>query len=294
MSSSHGLRSPHNVRVSKRSAKAWNGVAVESVEFLCTPARACWHDITGSQPSLYIVLDQMGGRCEARTRIDQPNRSEVSGRQYIDFVPAGVPMWGYSDGIRKARIAQYTINFKLMEDTLGERINWSQIEIPRLRFFDARIVKIGSLLAEECEEPGNNNLYGDHLTVALVIDLLRLGRQCGRDRPRGMLESWQLNRATEFIQDHLSTNIRLSELAQLTKLSQSQFGRAFKASTGFAPHQWQLNARIARAQQLLLDGDLSLSEIALSTGFSEHSHFSRVFRKVVGASPGFWQRDKRR
>ena len=39
--------------------------------------------------------------------------------------------------------------------------------------------------------------------------------------------------------------------------------------------------------------DLSLAQIALQTGFSEQSHFTRVFRSVIGTSPGAWQRHRR-
>ena len=55
--------------------------------------------------------------------------------------------------------------------------------------------------------------------------------------------------------------------------SQSYFGRAFKASSGVSPHRWLLDHRIARVQELLLDGELPLVQIALETGFSEQSHF---------------------
>jgi AraC-like DNA-binding protein len=54
-----------------------------------------------------------------------------------------------------------------------------------------------------------------------------------------------------------------------------------------------MNARIAKAQELLLQGSMPLSQIALDTGFAEQSHFTRVFRRVVGASPGAWQRERR-
>jgi transcriptional regulator GlxA family with amidase domain len=80
-------------------------------------------------------------------------------------------------------------------------------------------------------------------------------------------------------------------LASITGLSQSQLGRAFKASTGLSPHRWQLKARVEKAQELLLSGAMPLSEIALQTGFAEQSHFSRVFKTVIGTSPGVWQRE---
>jgi AraC family transcriptional regulator len=88
--------------------------------------------------------------------------------------------------------------------------------------------------------------------------------------------------------------VRLGELSAIVGLSQSQFGRAFKASTGLSPHQWQLNARITKAQELLLSGALSLSEVALITGFAEQSHFTRVFKSVTGTSPAVWRREHRR
>jgi AraC family transcriptional regulator len=61
-----------------------------------------------------------------------------------------------------------------------------------------------------------------------------------------------------------------------------------------SPHQWQLNARITKAQELLLSGALSLSEVALITGFAEQSHFTRVFKSVTGTSPAAWRREHRR
>jgi len=287
------LRDPHNVRAVSHGHRNWNGVDVHSVEFLCTPGKV-WHNVTSSQTSVFIILDQIGGRCEPRTKRDQPCRSDVSGTQYIDFVPAGMSLWGYSDAIRRSQIVECSLDLKKIESTLGENLDLSQIEMPRLRFYDERIIKIGSLLAGECESPSAyNSLYGDSLAVALVISLLRLGKEKSRVDSRGTLSPRQLNTVTEYIGANLSKNVRLCELARLTNLSQSQFGRAFKAVTGVAPHRWQLNARIARAQQLMLDGDLSLAEVALATGFSAQSHFTRIFHRIVGSSPGHWKRIKR-
>lgn len=119
---------------------------------------------------------------------------------------------------------------------------------------------------------------------------MRLRAQ-GSSRPGARLLPRQLRRVTEYIVDHLAETVRLRDLAALTGLSQSQFGRAFKVSTGVAPHRWQLNARIAKAQELLLANAMPLSEIALVTGFAKQSHLCRVFKNVIGASPRAWQRD---
>ncbi|MGK9286391.1 helix-turn-helix transcriptional regulator [Sinorhizobium meliloti] len=56
------------------------------------------------------------------------------------------------------------------------------------------------------------------------------------------------------------------------------------------PYQWLLRERINRARTLLLETDASLSEVAISCGFSDQSHFTRVFTNVVGTTPGLWRR----
>jgi len=110
---------------------------------------------------------------------------------------------------------------------------------------------------------------------------------------RGGLAPWQLRRATEYMTEHLADPVPLKELAAQTGLSPSRFGRAFKVSMGISPHRWQMNLRIVEAQELLREGNLSQTAIALATGFAEQSHFSRVFKEVVGVPPGVWQREHR-
>ncbi|MDC0709358.1 helix-turn-helix transcriptional regulator [Stigmatella sp. ncwal1] len=88
--------------------------------------------------------------------------------------------------------------------------------------------------------------------------------------------------------------MRLQDLARLTGLSQSQFGRAFKVSTGMTPFRWQTQLRLTRARELLRDGSLPLAQISLATGFAEQSHFTRVFQRWVGLSPGAWRREHQR
>lgn len=287
------LKSAHGVQVVSSDARTWNGVAVSVSDMVCSPGRA-WHDISPPQNRMAIVLEQIGGRVEPRTKKDQPSQSNWSGPQYIDYAPAGMLVWGYTDNIRSFRGADFAFDFASLESTLGERIDLQQTQTPHLQFFDERIFQIGSLLAAECTRPGDlSDLYGDSLVAALVVSFLRFGKDRTEEKKQGTLAQWQLRRAKEFMEANLSTGVRLRDLAEIAKLSQSQFGRAFKASTGLTPHRWQLNLRIARAQQLLLDGELSLAQIALVTGFSEQSHLTRVFRSIVGVSPGSWRRDRR-
>jgi AraC-like DNA-binding protein len=57
-----------------------------------------------------------------------------------------------------------------------------------------------------------------------------------------------------------------------------------------APHKWLLSRRIEVAKQKLRDGQSSLSDVALACGFSDQSHLTRVFNRLVGIGPGAWRR----
>jgi AraC-like DNA-binding protein len=133
-------------------------------------------------------------------------------------------------------------------------------------------------------------LYRVLKKVGLHSEGLQLARY--KDRP-GSLSPSQLRRATRFLASFSGSPLSIEEIAGKVGLSPAQFSRAFKISTGTPPYRWQLNLRIFKAQELLRYGSLSLAEIALATGFTEQSHFTRIFKKVTGASPGAWQRDHR-
>lgn len=78
----------------------------------------------------------------------------------------------------------------------------------------------------------------------------------------------------------------LATLARRAGLSRWQLIRAFAAATGLTPHAWLLDQRVQRARELLREGRLSLSEIALTTGFADQSHFSRAFKARTAVTPG--------
>jgi AraC-like DNA-binding protein len=171
-----------------------------------------------------------------------------------------------------------------------ELLSWLSIERPLIR-------EIVNALASEIVSPGPyGRIYSETLSLALTLELYRergVHAENIQIKPQ-LLAPWQLKRVTSYMRDNLAQDITLAELASLIGLSKSQFGRAFKSSTGQVPHQWLLNARINWAQQLLRDGALSLSEVALAAGFSDQSHFTRAFSRLVGTSPGAWRREWRR
>ena len=105
-------------------------------------------------------------------------------------------------------------------------------------------------------------------------------------RIRGGLPPRALRRVREYIEAHLEETISIDALAGIVGLSKYHFARAFKQSEGLTPHDYLLQCRVRRAQELLANTDLPLSEIALASGFSDQSHCARRFRERVGITPG--------
>jgi AraC family transcriptional regulator len=279
------VRSSHGLDAVRRVTRVSNDIAVHALEVDVLPGPA-WAQVgSESHARLSIVLEAIGGGLiESRLKRDQ---APPDGPFTMNFAPPGEEVWAYSEGIRRVRDIRLDFDLSRVSEALGEKLT---MPAPRV-FRNDRLRYLAKCLAAECEEPDQySSLYIDSLTLAACIDFLRLGPD-GAAQGAGRLVPRLLRRVTEYIVEHLSESVRLRDLAAITGLSQSQFGRAFKSSTGVSPHRWQLNARIAKAQELLLSGVLPLAEIALVTGFAEQSHFNRVFKNVVGTSPGAWRRE---
>ena len=75
-------------------------------------------------------------------------------------------------------------------------------------------------------------------------------------------------------------------LARVSCVSEAHFARSFREAFGVPPHRYLLTRRIERATALLRDTELSITQIALHTGWESLGTFGRTFRDVTGESPG--------
>ena len=151
---------------------------------------------------------------------------------------------------------------------------------------------LASLLPAMAKPEEAHPLFLDHVALALMAHVANVygGMSPDAGLPHGGLALWQVRRVKELMSESLSEEIPLSRLATECGLSVRHFARAFRHSTGVSPHRWLLKHRVDHARELLSDRALSLTDIALSCGFADQSHFTRVFTAMVGVSPGVWRR----
>ncbi|WP_338821811.1 AraC family transcriptional regulator [Bradyrhizobium septentrionale] len=161
--------------------------------------------------------------------------------------------------------------------------------------YDDPIIRhVGGVLLPALRRPTETNrLFIDYSLLAFTVHVAQTyGGMRVTKSARGGLAPWQVKRACERLDSDLGGELSLQQIAAEFGLSVSHFSRAFRSSTGLPPHRWLLRQRVEVAQQLMTVRDLPLAEIAISAGFANQSHFTRVFTAVVGISPGVWRREK--
>ena len=158
-------------------------------------------------------------------------------------------------------------------------------------FFDPTMLHLGMAMLPALERPTETNrLFLDHTMLALCAHIA--GTYGVAIEPRVLakgLSGWRLRRAKDLIASRLDGDVSIAEIAAECGLTPSYFARQFAEATGTTPHRWLLKMRVETAKRLIVEGRLSLAEIAAACGFADQSHFTRVFARETGATPRAWR-----
>ncbi|WP_306392360.1 helix-turn-helix domain-containing protein [Telluria beijingensis] len=288
---SNTLELPDNVAMLTTSSRCWNGVNVDLIEYTCTGRVQFQLKRHEGTTRLGTKLEEVGrGHAEPRSAPDVPNPHPYTPRpMYV--APAEMELWGYAADARYLKCAAISFDARLLRERLGLSGSLEPVDVPRLRFSDDRVWTLINLLTDAIDDADPaSQLYGDSLIAAIAARLFERPRQA-KGGLRG-LSTIQLRDAIAYLEANMPARVELAALAELAGLSQSHYCRAFKASTGLAPYQWQLQARIERAKGLLLNTNRCLEEVAEATGFADAVHFGRTFRRMTGATPAAWRMDR--
>ena len=103
-------------------------------------------------------------------------------------------------------------------------------------------------------------------------------------------EAERLARLFEYVREHYSERISVTQATQLVHMSQAQFMKVFKKVSGMTFIAYVTRVRIMNALRQLRETDMTIAEIAVKCGFSDQSYFDRRFRQAFGKSPREWRR----
>lgn len=95
-----------------------------------------------------------------------------------------------------------------------------------------------------------------------------------------------IRKALRYICDHYSEHLELEQVAEFAGLSPSYFSTLFRQTVGVSFREHLNWIRVEESKQLLLNRQYTLADIAISMGFPDQSYYCKVFKKLVGTTPG--------
>jgi len=168
------------------------------------------------------------------------------------------------------------------------------------RIYGVAEPQIGHIVGALVAESDAGNPGGLAFVEALATGLShQLVLHAGVHKPtlvrlRGGLSAASRRRTLELMEANLDSNLSVQFLANEAGLSPAHFSRAFKETMGVAPHQYLLHLRLERSRRMLESDDASLAGVAQRAGFADQSHFTRLFKREYGVTPGTVVKSRRR
>ena len=104
------------------------------------------------------------------------------------------------------------------------------------------------------------------------------------------LPGYKLRQITEWMGEHVADELNLDRLAAQVGLSKFHFHRPFKRAIGESPAHYQLNLRMSEARRLLRETNRSVVNVALDVGYTNPSHFAKLFKRQNGLAPSEYRR----
>ena len=227
-------------------------------------------------------------------------QSLFSGRNYNILQTAGnVSVISKASGLRSSYddAQQDDIYLHLEPDFVnsvaeGAELNPDRIEIVTSLESRSPIIESMARLAFDELQRGatsmGSTLYADSIANVLAVQLLReYSSQTLSPEKRYVngLTNKKLKSVLDLIESDLSEDLSLKILAKTAGMSEYHFLRMFKQSTGYTPYQYVINQRIERAKELLVNTEITITEIAYLLGFSTSAHFTHLFRRKTGFLP---------
>lgn len=217
------------------------------------------------------------------TLILEGGYSEQVGSKHFQYSPKTV-LWREAEVAHKDRIESNRSHFFFVEikrDYLEKLLEYEKIP-DRLSERHGSLVWLASRLHCELQ---NEQLYSPLIAEGITLEMLGYLARKKNINLEKRAPKW-LSRVLERLNEEFTENLSTEELAAEAKVHPVHLASVFRRFQHQTIGEYVQKLRINYASELLLKKDLPLVEIAYSSGFSDQSHFTRIFKRVVGITPG--------
>lgn len=149
----------------------------------------------------------------------------------------------------------------------------------------------GLLKVSRLYDQGNTELQIRNLLSEIWLHLIKEIEIHLNSQPAESLRSKdRIRYMLQYIYTHYAEKITLEDIAASANISEREALRTFKKALDKAPFDYLNEYRLDKARELLETSDLTVTEIAVSTGFSDSAYFGKVFRKYFESTPGNYRK----
>ena len=206
------------------------------------------------------------------------------------IIPAGMPTGWLVDGELDV------VTLSMSSDVLAGQTHADQFNRMRFAFADPLGVALTRQILSELYAPQaeERTAYVAAMVNALKAHILSGPPAHGNpvEIPVSDFSAYRLHKIMNAVLTHPEKDHNLAAMAAVAGVTPPHFCRIFKRATGVSPHQYVMKARLDRAQQMLVQTDLSLAALSEATGFTSQSHFSRAFRAWFGMAPSDYRQQE--
>lgn len=141
------------------------------------------------------------------------------------------------------------------------------------------------LAAIEAEQNGRKEDCASAMSAWLVLLTVKLSRLYGTGHENTLTGPFELYRLINEVSDRSEEAWSRERMAKIAGMSVSTLTRQFRKATGYPPNEYLLMLRLKKSLMLLVNPDLSVSDIADRVGFSDSNYFCRQFKRHYGLPP---------
>jgi AraC family transcriptional regulator len=266
----------------------------EKAEFRLRVFRYAPSDIWVPPSDNYLIVIYREGTTAMKRRVSGGWKQDRVGRGVTTLLTrAESSSWRWSSDIE---VTHFYIPPALMAKTASDAFDRDAQSVELYDLLSAEdpvLTWIADQMVQEVAAggPGGRLCY-DALSLQASVHILRKYASVQFKLPcsQGRFRPAHARLIEDYIEQNISRNITLEELANICNCTAIQFARKFHAHYGMRPHAYVLARKVDCACRHLQRDRLALKEIALLSGFSDQSHLNRIFRRHKGITPAEYRK----
>lgn len=188
-----------------------------------------------------------------------------------------------------AMVVFYVERELVREECLAELANGVVLPLAPLAQQDYLLARLCSRFREHCHRRqlmSEPMMFAGAIMLSIAVLRLCIGRSASARHSRG-LSGKRMELLAHYLEDHLREPLTPAALAAVVGMSEDNFSRMLRHSTGLPAMKYVWRCRLHRARLLLESGEWKVAQVAAECGFCDQSHLDRRFRREFGCTPGF-------